>query len=354
MSAKHLLIVHGMGQHEEGSLAESTTQAIEQAFQLYDSLRLKRVADLIDVRPVCYNDIFETYRRDVANRSGRLGEAFSNIEGSLPLTAAAAQEIVEIEGSVGGDSFFDTHWLDVLFYRFTLLSELARLRVAEAIGSSIAAVGAANVHVIGHSLGSAVLHDTLAKAYGPDQLTSKNGASLNLSTTKHRLGGVHMIANVSRALQTFVNVDSSIVRPGDRGCCSVFVEYRHKLDPFTKVKPFDPTDNSSWISHQAWRNGYQLVTPSSVTEANVHSLGHYLLNPLVHGPLFLLLFGHRPNKTERTAASDAYLAQTVEGKAKALEQAISSLQLDDRASIKSLLVAGKAFKDLVKSFGEDF
>jgi hypothetical protein len=165
---------------------------------------------------------------------------------------------------------------------------------------------------------------------------------------------VHMVANVSRALQTFIKVGSSIVRPGELGCTSVFVEYRHKLDPITMIKPFDPTETGGWIRPEIFRLVYSLITPSSVTAANVHALNHYLTIPVVHLTLFRLLFDFRPKKQEQEAGADAYLATTVEGKAKALQTAFSGLQPTDPESLRAMLDAAKALKDMVLGFKEEF
>jgi hypothetical protein len=276
------------------------------------------------------------------------------IDTSVPFTVQAVEQINSIEASLGQDKFFTTHWLDVILYYLTLLCEPIRLKVAEAVAESVAKAGGANVHILAHSLGTAVVHDTLAKSYGPDNLVATSGKVLNLSPVEHRLGGVHMVANVSRALQTFIKVGSSIVRPGPLGCTSAFVEYRHKLDPITRIRPFDPTDNDGWVPHDVFRAAYSLIEPSSVTAANVHGLDHYLITPMVHLPMFRLLFGFRPRKKEQQAGEDAYSEDTVEGKAKALQTALGEFQPTSRESLQAVLEAAKALKDMVLGFGEKF
>ena len=163
-----------------------------------------------------------------------------------------------------------------------------------------------------------------------------------------------MVANVSRALETFVQVESSAVRPGELGCTTVFNEYRHRLDPITKIKPFTPTESGGWVPATLFKSVYRLVQPSAVTEANVHALNHYLKIPDVHLPMFRLLFGFRPNKQEETSGRDEYLKNTVEGKAKALQVAFADLQPSSPESLQSLLAAAKALKEMVLGFKEQF
>jgi len=354
MSQQTLVIVHGMGQHTADSFRQEVLAACQQAFILYDSLKDQDVTTKFNVVSVAYNDIFDDFRAQLADRAKTLEARLSAIQGALPLAPALAARINGIEAGINDDNFFTTHWLDVLLYRFTMLNELVRLRVAEKIATTIAEHGSGNVHVLAHSLGTAVVHDTLAKAYGPDQLRRADGSDLSLSTTTHRLGSLHMVANVSRALESFVEVKASAVRPGELGCTSDYLEYRHKLDPFTRVRPFDPTDNGRWVSHVMFRNAYSLIRPTSVTQANSHAVGHYLLNPLVHLPLFRILFRFRPPKKEVEDASNRFFAQTVQSKADRLEQAFENFSPSDPDSVKDLISAAQSLKALVESFGEEF
>jgi hypothetical protein len=164
-----------------------------------------------------------------------------------------------------------------------------------------------------------------------------------------------MVANVSRALQTFIKAGSSIVRPGKLGCVSNFFEYRHKLDPITRIRPFTPTDNGGWVTHDVFVANYALIEPTAVTRANVHDLGHYLAIPEVHQVLFDLLIGFTPKKAERKEAEQQFFATTVQGKATALQAAFGNVGTDlNDGAIRDLLDAWKQLKDLVVNFGEKF
>ncbi|MDZ7749684.1 MAG: hypothetical protein U5K43_13485 [Halofilum sp. (in: g-proteobacteria)] len=354
MAQQQLIVVHGMGQHTAASFRDEVLVACRQAFGLYDSLQGIDVEDRFAITPVAYDDIFDDFRAGAAERSVPMAERLGAIQGALPLAAGLARRIAGIESQITDDDFFRTHWLDVLLYRFTVLSEPVRLRLAEAVGAAIAAHGPANVHVLGHSLGTAVVHDTLAKAYGPDQLRDPDGNDHSLSTRTHRLGSVHMVANVSRVLESFIEVKSSVVRPGELGCTSDFLEYRHALDPITWVRPFDPTDNGRWVSHAVFRSAYLLARPTSVTQANTHAIGHYLLNPVVHLPLFRILFRFRPRKREVEEASERYFALTAQAKAERLEESLEEFSPADRDGLRDLVRAAQQLKALVESFGERF
>ena len=70
--------------------------------------------------------------------------------------------------------------------------------------------------------------------------------------------------------------------------------------------------------------------------------------------MFRLLFGFRPKKQEQEAGEDAYLENTVEGKAKALQTALGEFQPTSLQSLQAVLEAAKALKDMVLGFGEQF
>jgi len=343
-----------MGQHDDTSVEKEVIEGLSTAFGFYESLKGKSVEAHLDILTVSYNSFFDEFRQKLKERTGPLGERFKEIDASVPFTLEAVERIDNLEARLAQDEFFTTHWLDVILYYFTLLCEPIRLKVAEKVATAISEVGGANVHVLGHSLGTAVVHDTLAKAYGPHNLVSGSGKVLNLSPVEHCLGGIHMVANVSRALETFVRVESSIVRPGPLGCTSIFMEYRHKLDPIPKIRPFNPTNIDDWIPRGIFQSVYRLIEPDTVTAANVHDLRHYLASPMVHLPMFRLLFGFRPKKPEQDTGEAAYFAMTVQGKAKALQTAFGDLQPTNPDSLHALLDAAKALKDMVLGFQEQF
>ena len=348
MTTKSLIVVHGMGKHTEASVKKEITDALKTVFSRYDTLKQKNPLSEIEISVFAYDKYFENYRKAIESRGNSdivtaLQSVSTKFGGLLP---GAALEIAKLDQSITKDDMFTTHWLDVLLYRFSLMAEPIQLDLAAKIAAEVAAKGGPNVHVLGHSLGTSLLHDTLARLYGPEPMDVK------LSTVRDKLSCVHMVANVSRLLQSFRKAGASEVRPA-LGCCTNFIQYRHKLDPIPQIKPFTPTNNGGWVTHKIFEDNYQLVEPSAVTSANVHGLGHYLLDPEVHLPLLRTVMGFRPLSAERKAAQVAFNGTTIQGKAEALQQAMEDLELS-RQSVNNLLVAAKALKDMVESFGESF
>ena len=345
MTKQTLIVVHGMGVHKPAPFKKEVVGALKKAFGLYESLKNKNPVDEIDVSVFVYDKLFERHRAAI-DADEDLLNALRAVSGEFAILGDAAAGINALDASLKEDRFFNTHWLDVVLYRYTLLSEAIRIRLGALIADAVAKKGSSNVHVLGHSLGTAVVHDTLAKLYGPEPEERK------LSNDQSRLGSVHMVANVSRLLQTFRKVGSSEVRPGI-GCCSFFCEYRHKLDPIPRFKPFDPTNNGQWVPHETWKKRYELIEPSAVTKANVHSLDHYLLDPMVHVPLFELILDHGLKAAEKRNAEKNFNKLTLAGRAEVLQQSLETFNFSE-PSITKLLNAAKDMKDIVEQFGEDF
>lgn len=355
MAKPLLLIVHGMGTHTRTSVLKEFRDGIKAALSLYEDFSLSDFQSDVKLEPVVYSDFIDTHRDNLESSAAPLAEALGGIGGNLTLVANAAASVNEIDASLGSDEFFYTHWLDVILYRYTMLSEPIQAMVADALGKGLTTQGRSSkdVHIVAHSLGTAVTHDALAKIYGTNTFEDPNLPRLNPRTSP--IGSLHQVANVSRLLQSFVKVGSSIVRPGSRGCLGMFNEYRHKLDPFTVPRAFDPTNNGEWISTVDFDDIYELATASEVTEANTHGLGHYLANPKFHVPLLKTVWkDFRPTKTKIRRATERYVAGTVQSKARALRELIEDVDFSSRSSVLEVVDAAKRFKDLLKGFGETF
>jgi len=355
LATQALVAVHGMGQDTADSFKEEIRAALEAAVDSYPSHSWGDVKTQFDIIPIAYNDIFDEYRERMADRGRSVRDRLNSLPGTSNVAVTVVNEIEEIEAEIDDDDFFKTHFLDVIFYRYTVLGEPVRIRAGRHIADAVREYGSANVHLLGYSLGSAVLHDTLTKLYGPMQFTA-DGRARNLDANTHYLASIYMVANVSRLLESsWAHVKTSVVRPGELGIAAQFQEFRHKLDPFTWPKAFDPTNNGEWISQTDWSlNAYRLFEPTEVTAANTHSLTHYLKNPAVHLPLLANLVRFRPRVADKKAAMDEYLKATALGKAQALEDTFENLNVTDPSSVMTFVKTAKAFIAFVKSFGENF
>ena len=355
MAKPLVLIVHGMGTHSAASVLEEFRRGIDLALALYDDFTLADFDSAVDLQPVVYSDLIDDARHRIDRNAQSLSDALSGIGGDLNLISGAAETVNDVDRELGGDDFFNTHWLDVLLYRFTLLSEPIQLTVAKAIADALDTQGRSpkDVHIVAHSLGTAVTHDALAKIYGAHRFAEPGVPSLNPRSSG--LGSVHQVANVSRLLETFVQVNASLVRPGGRGCVGEFREYRHQLDPFTVPRPFDPGNNGEWVSGSDFEFRYELLTASEVTQANTHALAHYLHNPKFHVPLLRTFWREfRPGVTMVREAKARHFDATLVGQARALGELIDDLDFRSGVTIREVVAGAKRFKDLLTGFGEGF
>ncbi|GAM59425.1 hypothetical protein JCM19231_527 [Vibrio ishigakensis] len=151
---------------------------------------------------------------------------------------------------IDDDNWFTTHGLDILLYA-GLHSELVRYKVArkiteaveEAKGEKIHKSGLKGVHIVAHSMGTAVVHDTLRKMYGSGVSDpEKKGKTYSLDPSKNKLSTLWMFANVTPLFHFFGElIDGmtsttdplkSVVRPapGKKGCLYRFYDISHEYD----------------------------------------------------------------------------------------------------------------------------
>ena len=238
----------------------------------------------------------------VAAIDPRMGEVFEELSKSVD----------EIDG---WRKFFWTHLLDAfLWYLF----EDARMAVVSHVCKELIrglndllnedAEDRGYAHVLAHSLGTTVTHDSLVA------LRHWNRDEGLFKPDKHIWETVGMIANVGRLLETNFTlkqgvdvsefkVYESALKPGvDGTICRNYLNARHTVDPFTWPRQFAPSD---W-SHSAYSD-IETKRIREVTE--VHDFANYLADPGVHIRLLRLLLMQRVgfcSKPERAAAEVKY------------------------------------------------
>ena len=259
-------------------------------------------AGKILVVPLTYHQLFDDIRDKWATQAG-------DSTGWLPLLQQLAFSdptmLARLPGWVTtAKEFFWTHVLDVLLYRyvaeFTIpIREEVALQMATAWHKADLDNGASTpVHVLSHSLGTAVAHDSIClmatdPGFGPGS---------------HVIETVMTLANVSRVLQTTFPAYSSVDRtancpPPPGGMTAAALSYRHELDPIPTVNKFDPT-GAGWPAAE-----FTGTVIKDVKDWNVHGLDHYLAHPAAHMRLFERLWPTESWKARMPAAMAAYTAE---------------------------------------------
>lgn len=273
----HLLfLVHGMGKHPPG-WSDSVRQVLRHRYQSLERSQLWPWDSGFRIEEIVYDTIFETLREqwklDAAQLETQLTQA--------GLQKSGLTRIQNMLETFGADHFISTHVLDVVMYYFlSTVREAVKVRVGQQITQALSKMPSdAKWSVIAHSLGTAVIHDTL------HALASAGGGAKPSIRAAHCL---MTLANVSRTLQTDVKAYESRVRPvmpGRRGVLQYFLDVHHKWDPIPAFWPFQPHDD--WPDPETRMAGrFREIALSAIAEPNVHGFEHYLRDPACYVPLF--------------------------------------------------------------------
>ena len=278
-----VFLFHGMGQHKEGwqdAVVQSFDDIVSQ--NKYAVFAQKSVGDVFDFVPLGYDHI--------------LREAVGRVEDSADLLKSLepfSDEAKELGDWIGGTSlkqrkFIWSHAMDVILYRLhTPTRQRIRTAVIEIMAKKIREVLSSSpmtpVSVLAHSLGTAVAHDAIHLLGSQQWGGVPNAFAPNIWKFKT----IAMLANVSRLLESDISVTDSIVRPGPIGdvvsYSSVFLNYRHELDPIPWPQMFSTAGFPRGCTDDAVIRHFHAP--------NVHGWSHYLVNPRVHVPLLRMLLG---------------------------------------------------------------
>jgi hypothetical protein len=351
MSKPKLIVLHGMGAHSAEQIKQTVIEAANSALHRYQRFETINFQDHVAVTGIGYDDIFEQERKRVAELNQSVSAYLSANGGVAP---DFIKKIVSLEQKISEDNFFTTHALDIIFY-LTLKGEEVRLRVIREIADVWANYNGEDVHVLGHSLGTAVLHDTLHKAYtgGIDGHT--------LSCVTHKFKSLWMMANVSNLTHSMspfgVKFDpfNSVVRPSDSsdGCTESFYNYWHKLDPFTLFHRFEPKNDGSWLPMEIYEDSYSGKEIKTIgSSLNPHDLTEYISNPYVSYRFLKKImpsYIFNPTLAEMHEANSKYIRFTAE----AQKIADHVGEIDSIDDIKELVLATKNFEAYIKTLKDN-
>lgn len=391
MKDKAILLIHGMGSHPKPAAkkgesakppkvtagaekpavtkpAAETPEPFTDQFLNATTATLQRFPqhaadtfeDYVDVHELNYDEWFDVMRKQMADTAKdmkeRLAAVNASYQASIPLEFAST--LTGLEAKFGQEKFFNTHWLDVVFYG-TMLGAKIRVDVAAKVSELVESYGGGNVHIIAHSLGTAVLHDTLHLLYRREH--DPDDAIPDLNLVDHNLGSVWMVANVSRMVNSvtrFCDPLGSVVKPGEGGCTGGFYNIRHALDPFTWLAQFNPKNNGAWITEEAFNAHYRSIVTELIVEANTHSFTQYLQDPKVVERMFPLLLGAEFNATleEFMEVANDYIGGSLNGAYAALEDSLkTALKTPDSiGSWMDFMDTAKKFEDAVTLIREKF
>jgi len=349
MSKQVLILLHGMGVHTSESFKQEIINGANNTLKRYPSYKHLRFEDEIDLKSISYDHIFEERRKALAD-SGKGIKDFIEEMGGVDLPGVMGT-IARIDTELGGDKFAHTHLLDVVLY-LTLIGEEVRIYLEHEIVGILREYPSSKVNILAHSLGTAVLHDSLHKLY-----TTGGSGGTQINTGQFNLSSIWMIANVSRIITTFSGLTSplhSLVKPGPGGCTGVFFNVFNSFDPFTlePFKRFDPPNDNKWVDKTTYKYNYLSINTTDVSRANTHSVEGYLEDPKVcHYFLdHFLEDGFTPDEEERKEGDNAF--KNIEDEANKIKDFIDTV--DNKSDLVALLKMATEFYEYLKSMGEKF
>lgn len=357
-----VLIVHGMGSATPPDLKENRLGSVGDEFVKFANTALRRypnhksddITKYVDVHEFYYNDVFEDIRKEMADSAKKMSDRLAAIGGLhggrfLPTFVG---DMAGWEQKFGDDEFFYTHWLDVIFYT-TFIGGAIRARFATQLAKLIKEVGNKKIHIVAHSLGTAVVHDSLFKLY-PTNGIPPGGAGAFFSVEDDQLESLWMISNVSRIVNSVSKLSDptssrSTVKPGPGGAVKLFVNARHELDPFTMIRRFDPPNDGEWISTTTYKLKYVPMVNDIVIDPNTHSFGQYIQDPNLAFPLFRVLMGSKfkATRNQRLAAIENHADESIEGAFSRLKQSFSHIDIPALDTIDEFLTAGEEFREVI-------
>ncbi len=352
-----IVLVHGMGQNTADDFRETFAKSAIESLALYgltgkwtkskNEFAVNYDGNKWEKTRVIgfgYNELFESRRQRIGDGSKSVLERLETVGLADNPRRSIVSGLANLGAAFGKDKFFQTHFGDVLMYAFTTVGEQVRISLAEMIAGIIArGTAPTDIHIVAHSLGNSVTHDALAHLSAKHH--ERGASQLNIVT--HKLGSVHMIANVSNVLDYYVPVFESYVRPGKEGCVNAYYQYNNTFDPFTRVSPFAPKNDGSWVISSVYRNSYKAVATNDISGGNVHGLRHYLLNPENSARIFAEVFNVDLTSVF-AGAKAAYKLLTLDQKAQAAKQALQKVSITDEKSIKNMEKALKALSKFLK------
>ena len=323
MARSYVFLVHGVGRHEvgDGEFAEWAAPWRDalitqlRRYAPYDQKTSEEIiADDICFWPVSYDAIFrENFQQVWGNLAGALVD--NEIVGATPALKSALESVANSESAEDIEKFFWDNALDaILWFTLGLAHASVKARVAKQLVEGIAAMADENngdmsrAHIVAHSLGTSVIHDTVVSLAHESDL--HEGV---LDPTNFSWQSITMVANTSRLLEAAVDISpgtspsdfkahTSICRPGQGGIVDNYVNVRHQIDPITWPRMFSPD----------WASGYREYRLDRFSDPKaVHDFEHYVQEPRLHRRMLRMFLGNLSlgDSDERKAAKADYEAE---------------------------------------------
>lgn len=330
MAKQLIILVHGMGTHPRGDMVKEFKRAVSdrsEGFGIADHSFLNSV----EYSEFNYSEYFDAIRKQFADNAQARKKGFGYLRG-MGFEEKLLGQLTAFESNFGKDEFFYTHWLDVILYSTMYFGEKVRIDFIGFFEKLRKKYDHDNIHIICHSLGTAVVHDSLAKYYRTDSNPFDNIPDLKAGN--FNIASLWTFANVSRLvnlLNGLTNPLHSTVTTGKDGCTSNFINIRHKYDPFTWFKSYD----------RKMKDSVTFVN-SVIKKTNTHDFYEYVTEPGVARAILNFIY-EKPVTDEKFDKGKAdYRKDSLGAEVKDLKKLVEAAAAD--AAISSVEAAISRFK----------
>lgn len=313
MANHTIFLLHGMGKYgkvdDKGVYKPDTegwfAEAKATLSAIYDEHIKDRLGDKVafdtqfKIVPINYDSVFDLYRYAWAKQAeswGKLSEAWAG----LGLPGAWLDRTGKFLSGAGKDDFGWTHAADVLLYSVRLIREDVKSNVILQISSELEK-NPSSWSIMAHSLGTAVLHDTIGG------IVARLGPKVQALTAPRV---VCAVANVARALTDNDNdAYADWLAPSSEGFRPrSYINLNHELDLIARFDPFQPKVGQ-WLNNGAYRNRSKLSEyypdpklldwkgvelTDAVARILPHGFTHYMNQPQAAAILWPLLLDSSP------------------------------------------------------------
>lgn len=348
MNKPIVLVIHGMGSHEPGSLKKQIAEGLNEAAENF-GLNDFDINDKVEFFQFNYSTFLDEIRQRDAEHASSISEHLTLLQGH-GLGENIVAKLTEFFTDFDEDDMLYTHWMDVVYYGLMFWGEKIRVDFAKKINDVMIEANRGNrdVHIIAHSLGTAVAHDTLAKLFRKDVDITSEVPGLDIE--KFRIKSLWTVANVSRLLNLLNDIADpykSIVNATDDGCCDYLVNVRNILDPFTWAKQYNRDDGN-----------YQLLEVDTVRYWNTHDIKEYMAAPPVSAYIFSYILGVELSENQWETGVNKHAETSVNKPIEDLKAAFGDLQnqpdtVDKIEALEQMFFAAKEFKDRMEAIIEE-
>lgn len=343
-----ILVIHGMGTHQPGDLKRDIAEGLNEAANNF-GLSGFDINNKVEFFEFNYSTFLDEIRQRDADSASSIAEHLALLKG-YGLGENIVTRLTDFFADFDDDEMLYTHWMDVIYYGLMFWGEKIRVDFAKKINDVMikAILGEREVHIIAHSLGTAVAHDTLAKLFRKDvDITSKVPG---LDIDKFRIKSLWTVANVSPLLNLLNDIadpNKSIVNATDDGCCDYLINVRNYFDPFT------------WPKQYNYNNGdYQLFNVETVRHWNTHDIKEYMAAPPVAEFLFRYILGVQISDSQRNTGVKEHAKTTIKKPIDDLKAAFQDLKnkpdTDDKIeAVEQMFTAAKEVKNRMEAIIEE-